>query len=37
MINHVLAPYFDEEILKTVESKFAICFDEAFNEVSFFF
>ena len=36
MINHDLAPYFDEEILKTVESKFVICFDEAFNEVSFF-
>ena len=34
MIDHVLAPYFYEEILKTVESKFAIYFDEAFDEVS---
>ena len=34
MIDHVLVPYFYEEILKTVESKFAIYFDEAFDEVS---
>ena len=34
LISHGLAPYLHEKILKSVESKFVIFFDVAFNEVS---
>ena len=34
LITHGLAPYFHDELLKLVDSKFVICFDEAFNQIS---
>ena len=34
LITHDLQPYFHEQVLKSVESKFVICFDEAFSKIS---
>lgn len=34
VITYGLEPYFVKELLKSVESKFVICFDEAFKEIS---
>ena len=34
LITHRLAPFFHDELLKLISSKYVICFDEAFNEIS---
>ena len=34
LITHGLAPFFHDELLKLIPSKYVICFDEAFNEIS---
>ena len=33
-ITHGLAPFFHDELLKLIPSKYVICFDETFNEIS---
>ena len=34
LIAHGLAPFFHDELLKLFPSKYVICFDDAFNEIS---
>ena len=34
LITHGLAPFFHDELLKLISSKYVTCFDEAFNEIS---
>ena len=34
LITHGLAPFFHDELLKLIPSKYVICLDEAFNEIS---
>ena len=34
LVTHGLTPSFYDELLKLIPSKYVICFDEAFNEIS---
>ena len=34
LISHGLAPLFHIELLKLIPSKYVICYDETFNEIS---
>ena len=33
-LTHILAPFFHNELLELIPSKYVICFDKAFNETS---
>ena len=34
LITHGFAPFFHDELLTLISSKYVTCFDEAFNEIS---